>query len=330
MGKEFELVAQPSPAGLARETAFDLVPGMVARAGQRAAFRFLEFFAARIRNRHTRRAYHRNVIHFLSWADYRGLSLETLTSVHLAAYLEEISPGLAKPSVKQHLAAIRMLFDWLTVGGVVRLNPADPVRGPKHVVKKGKTPVLTELEAKEVFAAISTGSLVGLRDRALIAVLLYSFARIEAALGLNLESYYCQGKRWWLRLHEKNGKVIEMPCHHKLEEYLDAYVEAAGLAGQDKTPLFQTFRGRSRQLSGRRMQPADAWRMIRRRAAQAGIATRIGCHSFRATGITNYLQNGGKIETAQRMAGHESARTTGLYDRRDDDLSLDEIERISI
>ena len=330
MGKESEVVALRESAEPVLETAFNVVPEMIARAGQRAAFRFLEFFAAQIRNRHTRRAYYRNVVHFLSWAEYRKVSLESLTSIHVAAYIEEISPGLAKPSVKQHLAAIRMLFDWLTVGGVVRLNPADPVRGPKHVVKKGKTPVLTESEAKGLFASINTGSLVGLRDRALIAALLYSFARIEATLGLNVESYYCQGKRWWLRLHEKNGKVIEMPCHHKLEEYLDAYMQAAGLEAMDKTPLFQTFRGRSRQLSGRRMQPADAWRMIRRRAARAGIAPRIGCHSFRATGITNYLQNGGKIETAQRMAGHESARTTGLYDRRDDDLSLDEIERISI
>ncbi|MCP5517225.1 MAG: tyrosine-type recombinase/integrase [Verrucomicrobiales bacterium] len=330
MGEESGLVVRPDSGGLTLESGLEVVPAVVAQAGQRAAYRFLEFFAAQIRNRHTRRAYHRNVTHFFSWAEYRGLYLDTLTSVHVAAYIEEISPGLAKPSVKQHLAAIRMLFDWLMVGGVIRLNPADPVRGPKHVVKKGRTPVLTETEAKDLFASIDTGNLPGLRDRALIAVLLYSFARIEAALGLNGEAYYCQGKRWWLRLHEKNGKVIEMPCHHKLEEYLDAYVNAAGLAGNEKAPLFQSFRGRSMQLTGRRMQPSDAWRMIRRRAAQAGIATKIGCHSFRATGITNYLQNGGKLETAQRMAGHESARTTGLYDRRDDDLSLDEIERISI
>lgn len=330
MTEDAEALVVVNPGALEIERGCDVVPEIVARAGQRAADRFLEFFAAKIRNRNTRRAYYRNAVHFFSWAEYRGLSLETITSVHVAAYIEEISPGLAKPSVKQHLAAIRMVFDWLMVGGLVPLNPADPVRGPKHSTRKGKTPVLTEAEAKDLFASIDTDTLVGLRDRALIAVLLYSFARVEAALSLDGASYYCQGKRWWLRLHEKNGKVIEMPCHHKLEEYLDAYVSAAGLVGNDKVPLFQTFRGRSQTLTGKRMLPVDAWRMIRRRAPKAGIATKIGCHSFRATGITNYLQNGGKLETAQRMAGHESARTTGLYVQREDDLSLDDVERISI
>jgi site-specific recombinase XerD len=121
-----------------------------------------------------------------------------------------------------------------------------------------------------------------------------------------------------------------MPCHHNLETYLHAYLEQAGLAGDEKAFLFPTAAGRSGELTDRPMRQPDVYRMIRRHAAAAGIRTKIGCHSFRATGITEYLKNGGKLEVAQQMANHESARTTGLYDRRNDQVSLDEVERIVI
>lgn len=155
-------------------------------------------------------------------------------------------------------------------------------------------------------------------------------ARVGAALKMRVEDVYVQGRRTWVRLHEKGGKRHEMPCHHNLETYLHAYIDAAGLAADPKGLLFRTTTGRTGVLTANGMTQADAYRMSRRRAAQAGIATRIGNHSFRATGITEYLKNGGKLEIAQRMANHESARTTGLYDRRDDQVSLDEVERIVI
>jgi site-specific recombinase XerD len=242
--------------------------------------------------------------------------------------------------VKQSLAAVRMLFDWLVTGQVVPVNPAHSVRGPKHVVAKGKTPVLAEDEARQLLATIDTSSLVGLRDRALMATMLYTFARVEAAVGMNVDDYFVQGRRSWLRLQEKGGKQHEMPAHHKLEEFLDAYIESAGgrnafppEPGSESPrhrPLFRTAAGKTRLLTANRLTRKDAWRMVRRRAAAAGIATRIGCHSFRATGITNYLENGGTLEKAQIMAAHSSARTTKLYDRRDDRVTLDEIERIAI
>jgi integrase len=105
---------------------------------------------------------------------------------------------------------------------------------------------------------------------------------------------------------------------------------AAGIAEDRKSPLFRTTRGRSGELTANSLLQSDVWRMIRRRALAAGIETEIGCHTFRATGITAYLKNGGKLEIAQQMAAHESARTTGLYDRRNDEISLDEVERIGI
>ena len=170
---------------------------------------------------------------------------------------------------------------------------------------------------------------IGLRDRALIGLMVYTFARVGAVIQMRLEDVYIQGRRTWVRLHEKGGKVHEMPCHHNLEAWLHAYIEGADLAG-DKTVLFRSGLGRTTHLSERAMSQSDVYRMIRRRAERAGIKTRIGCHSFRATGITDYLRNGGRLEIAQQMANHESARTTGLYDRRGDLVSLDEVERILI
>jgi site-specific recombinase XerD len=250
--------------------------------------------------------------------------------VHVAAYIEALQVRLAAPSVKQHLAAIRMLFDWLVVGQVVATNPAAPVRGPKYTVRKGKTPVLAQEEARELLDAIDASTVVGLRDRAFIATMIYTFGRVGAVIKMRVEDYYTQGRRGWVRLHEKGGKRHEMPCNHNLEAYLDAYINAAGLADDHKGYLFRSTRGRARGLTTNPLAQADVYRMIRRKAFAAGIKTRIGNHIFRATGITQYLRNGGRRELAQQMANHESARTTGLYDRREDQVSLDEIERIVI
>ena len=211
---------------------------------------------------------------------------------------------------------------------VVEINPAAAVRGPRHVVKRGKTPVLEADEARQLIDSIDTSTPVGLRDRALIALLVYTFARVSAAIGMNVEDYYAQGKRWWVRLHEKGGKRHEMPAHHLLETYMDEYLDAADIAVDKASPLFLTATGKTGKLTDRRMTRTDALRMVWRRAAAAGIATELGCHSFRATGITVYLQNGRLLEHAQQMAAHESARTTKLYDRRSDKITLDEVERI--
>ncbi|HNG03550.1 MAG TPA: tyrosine-type recombinase/integrase, partial [Nitrospira sp.] len=221
-------------------------------------------------------------------------------------------------------------FDWLVIGQVIATNPASSVRGPKHSVKKGKTPVLTAEEARALIDSIDITTPMGLRDRALIGLMVYTFARVGAALKMKVEDVYVQGRRTWVRLHEKGGKQHEMPCHHNLDEYLHAYIDGAALIGAAKAPLFRSATPHTGQITERPMTQADVYRMIGRRALAAGIQTRIGCHSFRATGITEYLKNGGKLEVAQQMANHESARTTGLYDRRNDQVSLDEVERIVI
>ncbi|GIW86406.1 MAG: hypothetical protein KatS3mg108_0730 [Isosphaeraceae bacterium] len=205
-----------------------------------------------------------------------------------------------------------------------------PSAAPKHVVTKGKTPVLTAEETRTLFESIADVSVVDKRDRALIAAMFFTFARVGAVVTMAVEDYYPQGKRMWLRLQEKGGKQHEMPAHHTLEEFLDAYVRAAGIEADRRGPLFRTATRRGDGLTSSPMSTADVWRMIRRRAKKAGIRTPIGCHSFRATGITNYLEHAGTLEKAQQMAAHASPRTTKLYDRTNDQVTLDEVEKIQI
>ena len=318
-------------AQLAATNRGPLLPALIAGAGSRAALRFLEYFTVHIRNKNTRAAYGRAAADFLNWCEGQGIGeLGRVQPMHVAAYIELLQSKRSAPTVKQHLACIRMLFDWLVVGQVMPTNPAHSVRGPRHSVSKGSTPVLSSEETTGLLTGIDVSTVAGLRDRAIIAVMTYTFARVGAVVELAVEDYFSQKKRWWLRLHEKNGKVTEMPCHHKLEQYLDAYITAAGIAGGRKTPLFRSAIGKTGKLSARPILRGDVWRMVRRRAVDAGIETAIGCHTFRATGITDYLTNGGRIEVAQRMAGHSNAKTTGLYDRRNDDIGVGEVERIGI
>ena len=304
-----------------------VLPQVVVDAGPQATARFLEFFAGRIANARTRAAYGRAVGQFLGWCEARGLRLRDVSPLHVAAYIRT-HPGSA-PTVKQHLAAIRMLGDWLVVSQVLPVNPAAAVRGPKHVVTKGATPVLSPAEARKLLESIDTGALAGLRDRALLSVMLYSFARVSAVLGMRRQDYFGQGSRSWLRLHEKGGKRHDVPAHHRAAAVLDAYVEAGGLKAP-QVALFQTVDPAGRRLTGRALDRRLVLAMIKRRAAAAGLPPSTCCHTFRATGITAYLSHGGTLERAQQIAGHASPKTTKLYDRTADTVTVDEIERIVI
>ena len=309
--------------------ASDNIPTLIQHAGESASYRFVEFFTATIRNPNTRRAYLHSTRRFFHWCHQYHIELHQIDAVLISSYIEQLNQELSAPTVKQHLAAIRMLFDFLVTGHIVATNPAHSVRGPKHVVRMGKTPVLTAKETRVLLDSIDIHPIVGLRDRALIGVMVYSFARVGAVLKMNVQDYFPKGKRWWFRLHEKGGRYHEVPVHHKAEEYLDAYLKAIESTEQKKSPLFRTV-NRNRNLTGERMYPQDVWRMLKRRSRRAELPENICCHTFRATGITTYLENGGSVEVAQQIAGHESPRTTKLYDRRNDEIALEEVERVRI
>jgi len=314
-------VAQPGALAL---------PDLITNEGAKAKERFIEFFTANIRNKNTRTSYARAVCRFLDWCGERRATLESIRPVMVAAYVEELTKERAPQTVKQHLAAIRMLFDWMVTGQIIPMTPASSVRGPRYSIKKGKTPVLSIEQTRQLLESIDTSTLIGLRDRALIGLMVYSFARVSAVTSMKVKDYFPRGKRFFIRLHEQGGKHHEVPVHHKAEEYLDAYVKAAGIAEEKTSPLFRTTGGRGRPLSDDGMNRFDVHKMVQRRASEAGIKEELSPHSFRATGITAYLENGGTIEHAQQIAAHESPRTTKLYDRTSDAVSLDEIERIVI
>ena len=324
---------------MARRPDAGLVPGhsigrgierspLVLAEGKAASRRIEEFFTARIRNPNTRAAYLRGVGDFLAWCEGQGVGrLADVSSVTVAAWRES-HPG-APATVKQQLAAVRSLFDWLVIGDVVPVNPASSVRGPRIVGRTGKTPVLELDDARSLFDSIDVDSVMGLRDRAVLGVMTFAFARVSSVVEMCVGDYYSQGRERWFRLGEGPDRLRELPAHPRAREYVDEYLRRGGAAGDKKAALFRTVDRRG-ALSDRRMARTDVYRMVKRRAAQAGLSDQISCHSFRATGITAFLANGGSLELAQALAGHESPNTTKLYDRRPFRATLAELKRIGI
>jgi len=325
-----DLVGRPSKTLLLGSVELTL-PGAIVEAGKPTTKRFIEFFTAHIRNPNTREAYGRAVRDFFARCDeYRIGPLIDIEAVHVAAYIEQMGKSKAPQTVKQHLAGIKAMFDFLITGGVLAASPASAVRGPRYSTKKGKTPILLADDARTLIRSIPTDTLSGLRDRAIIATMTYSFARVSATLAMDIKDVFPMHHRLWLRLHEKGGKHHEVPCHHSLELYLREYIAAAGL---EEGPLFRTLRGRSDKLNEKRLHRTECLAMIKRRARQAGLenAELLCNHTFRGTGITAYLRNeDSKLEHAQQIAGHADPKTTLLYDRRSDEISLDEVEKIGI
>lgn len=305
------------------------MPALIRDAGADTIRRFVEFFTANIRNPNTRSAYMRAVQRFCDWAESHKVLLSQIEPVIVAAYVEELQRHYSDLTVKQHLAALRMLFDYLVTGGILRVNPAAAVKGPKVVIRKGKTPILSATEARALLDSIDTTTIAGLRDRALIALMVHTFARVGAALRMQVQDVRLSDRRYWVRLHEKGGRHHEMPLHHNAEHYLLEYMAAAELHVQPASPLFRTI-GRRRYLTLNAMHRNDALRMIKRRAIALGISPHICSHTFRATGITEYMRNGGTLEKAQQMAAHASATTTQMYNRVEDSVTLDEVERVLI
>lgn len=313
-----------------RSNTFKLAPAVIERGGEKAVARFVEFFIVAINNKNTRDAYYHACCRFFAWCESQNVrTLFAVKPIHVGVYLQTLANAFQRTTIKQHLSAIRTLFDWLVTGQVLVTNPAQSVKGPKYDAGRGLTPILTAQELGQFIDQIDTGTQVGLRDRALVGLMVFSFARVSAALVMRMSDYFSVGGRRWLRLKEKGGRIHEMPVHPVLEGYLDSYVGSLQTPESAVAPLFKTKASAGALLS-RPMSRTEAYRMVRLRAEAMGLNHGICCHSFRATGITIYLSNGGTIENAQVMAGHRRLQTTKLYDRRSDAVALAEIERIRI
>jgi site-specific recombinase XerD len=313
-------------------------PAIVARAGGGACFCWEEFLTAGIRNPHTRRAYGHAVRRFLAWAEGQGVELVRITPGLVGQYLDQFEASI--PTKKQHLAAIRGFFDRLVIRHVVVLNPAASVKAARYQAIEGKTPEIAVEQARTLLRSIRVSydtksgplpSAIGLRDRAVISILIYTAARIGAVAGLKRGSLAHDGSQWLLRFEEKGGKSREIPVRHDLETTLLAWLDAAGLRNASKdAPLFRSAIGKTGLLSDNAPTAGDLSRMVKRRLKDAGLPERLSPHSFRVATITDLLNQGAALEDVQHLAGHANARTTRLYDRRQKVVSRNLVERISV
>jgi len=336
-GQSFQQPTKLEPGELAVVSGpAQVLPAVISLAGATASKRFFEFFTVTIRNEHTRSNYFRACRVFFEWCAERGLALEAIEPIHVAAYIESRARSdnpkwrLSKLSIKQHTSALRMMFSYFVEKGVLTYNPAREVRTEKVRRAVGTTPAFETEDVEALLQSFDTSSLIGLRDRALVATMAFAFSRISAIVDLRIKDYIQQGRRASLRTRGKGGVEVDIPVHHLLAEYLDIYIDKAGLADDKDSFLFRSTRGRSKALTSKPMTRNDAWRMVQRRLNNAGIGGGVGfgCHSFRATCGTNFLANGGQLETCQMLMGHADSRTTKLYDRRALQPTLADIERI--
>lgn len=308
------------------------VPVIVADAGGNARYAYAEFFGDQIASDYTRRAYRHAVHRFLKWCEAEGLELARIPPGGVGHYIRTLTTTdgrpASKPTRKLHLAAIRKFFDALVQRHAVTLNPASSVRGPVVRSVTGKTPATDPAQARALLYSIDTTNLIGLRDRAILATMMYTACRVGAVSKLRLRDFQTDGRQYYLRFDEKGGADRQIPCRHDLQGYIEEYIAAAP-RGTD-APLFRAALGRTQQLSERPFQAKDIHRMVKRRLAAAGLPTILTCHSFRATTATDLLEQGVPLEDVQVLLGHADPRVTRLYDRRDRTVTRNVVERISI
>ncbi len=305
------------------------VPAWIAQAGDAARFAFEEFFYGRIRNPHTRKAYLHALRVFSKWCTNQGIDLVQVTPGQVGRYLDSLT--VAVPTRKLHLSALRRFFDELVLRHVVILNPALSVRAERYQAVEGKTPEIAIEDARRLLKGLDVAHLVGLRDRVVIGILIYTAARVGAVARLRRSDCYEVAGQACLRFHEKGGKVREIPVRHDLLEFLQAYLDQSGLRfAEPASPLFRTTVRRTRRLTQNRMTADDMARMVKRRLREVGLPARLSPHSFRVTTITDLLEQGVPLEDVQYLAGHADPRTTRLYDRRQRKVTRNIVERISV
>jgi integrase/recombinase XerD len=306
------------------------LPAIIEQAGHGARFAYEEFFHAKIRNSHTRRAYRRAVLCFLQWCDCRQRTLQEVSPADVGIYLDGLTLSVA--SKKQILAGLRHFFDGMVTRHAIALNPALSVRGERYQVMEGKTPEITIKQARKLLSSIKADNVVGLRDKAIMSILIYTACRVGAVARLKLKDLYDSGDQYCLHFLDKGGKSREIPVRHDLQGLLRSYLQSTGCNLGDATdrPLFRTAIRKTNTLSVRPMSAGDIGRMIKRRMKACGLPLRLSPHSFRVCVITNLLSQGVPLEDVQNLAGHADPRTTRLYDRRHKSITRNIVERISI
>jgi site-specific recombinase XerD len=280
----------------------------------------------RVRNLNTRKAYKTAWRSFFQFCSEFKLELDRAKPYHVGMWLKRHTGSVA--TQRQHLAGVRLLFDHLLEKGVVDINPAARAKAPRLERECAHTPIFEQNEIKAFLDAIKVESLIDKRDKALFSTLAYSWARVSAAVGLKVEDYYERNGERWLRLHEKRGKIHEVPVHSNAREAIDQWLLASSLGCNPSAPLFPAFGKNKETPELRHMDRTSVWKLVQARARASGLEKRVCCHSFRATGITEYMSAGGSLDIAQRIAGHSQLSTTKIYDRSQDRLTMAEIEKV--
>ena len=305
-------------------------PNFILRGGTVLVSAYANFFSQTL-NENTNQAYGNGLKLFCDFLS--ALELEDILDIeprHVTEFVIHMNDGdYGVATTRLYLSAVRMFLDRCVVDGLISVNPAKAVKLPRHSSRTGKTPVIIPAQVRQILDSIPCLTQADYRDRALIGLMVFSFFRVSAALSLSVSDYELRGEQRWIIGEEKGSKRHEMPVHPKLESLLNEYIEFVGMR-ELTTPLFQSSNARGGKLTGRPLDRTAAWRMVRRRAAAAGVNRKIGNHSFRATGITTYLNAGGSLEDARIMANHSNATTTKLYDRTGDIAKIQEVNRIDI
>jgi site-specific recombinase XerD len=322
----------PSLSGNLPSAISDALPEIIHRAGANAVFAAQEFFFGTLRNEHTQRAYLHAVKRFLKWAEkHGGGELTRIAPWHVGQYFTKLAKTTSIATRNQHLSALRHFFDGMVTRHAIMLNPALSVRGERYSVIEGKTPEIPIPDARKLLASLDTSHVVGLRDRAMLAVLVYTGSRAGAVARLNRGNFYHSGQQWMLHFEEKGGKSREIPVRHDLQEMISAYIDAAGLREAPKdTPLFQSALKKKRRLSGNAIHVNDICRMMKRRLKDFAMPLLYSPHSFRVTTITDLLEQNVPREDVQHLAGHADPRTTNLYDRRERRIKKNIVDKISV
>ena len=315
------------------------LPAIVTSTGRPATIAWHDFFQGRIANEHTRTAYERAVRRFLAWCSQQELQLHTITAAHVGIYLRELPGGLAKK--KQSLSGLRRFFNLLVERHIVILNPAAVAETERATYVEGRTPEITREQARTLLQSIGTANVVGLRDRAAIATMMYTAARAGAVGKLRLEHYYDAGDQWMLHFQDKGNKSREIPVSHDLKVYLDEYLDASGIQ-IEPTPrspdagrplprfIFRTAVRNEKRLTHTGMNSKDICRMVKRRLRRARLPTNLSPHSFRVAVATDLLEQKVALDDVQHLLGHADPRTTKLYDRRERRITRNLVERIRV
>ncbi len=282
-----------------------------------------------IRNKNTRSAYKVAWKGFFRFCSDYKLELDRVKPYHFGLWLKRY-PEDSIARQRQHIAAVRLLFDHLLQKGVVELNPAARAKPPRLDREKAHTPVFEREEITLFLQSIQTETLKDTRDRALFSVLLYTWGRVSAVASLKVKAYYERKGQMWLRLGEKRGKIHEVPVHTAARQALDLWLDRAGIAFYPEALIFPAFGKDRKKFENRPIDRKTVWKMIRTRATACGIKKRLRCHSFRATGITEYMNAGGSLDVAQTIAGHAQLSTTKIYDRSKDRITIEEVERVKL